>query len=127
MGKCVLMFSVILSLVASAHSQDLDPRDVRITLDRALAVAMEKAKTDFPELGSYLLYSVHPRVLKGDKKGLFWEVLWVEKAFPHYKQLRIRVYMSDASTESFRTKKVIFQTKSRHGPAELWHVRSYGP
>ncbi len=43
--------------------------------------------------------------------GLFWEVLWEEQAFPHYKHLRVRVYMSNASTKSYRTEKVTFQKK----------------
>jgi len=94
---------------SQARSQDLDPRDVRITLDQALAIAITKAKADFPDLEKYILYSVHPRVLKGDAESLFWEVLWEEKAFPHYKQLQIRVYMSDASVKSYRTEKGAFE------------------
>src|SRR5262249_19186517 len=111
MGKTLLLFLAILFSSASAHSQDLDPADVRISLDQALPIAMTAAKADFPDLEKYTLYSVHPRVLKGDAKGLFWEVLWEEKAFPHYKQLRVRVYMSDGSTKCFRAEKGTFAEK----------------
>ncbi len=109
MSKSVLLFITILLLSSQACSQDLDPQDVRITLDQTLAIAITKAKADFPDLEKYILYSVHPRVLKGDAEGLFWEVLWEEKAFPHYKQLRIRVYMNDTSVKSCRTEKGTFE------------------
>lgn len=115
MSKSILLSLAILLFVSSAQSQDLDPAGVRITLDQALPIAITKAKADFPDLEKYMLYSVHPRALKGDAGGpkdgapkdgaLFWEVLWQEKAFPHYKQLRVRVYMSDGSTKSYRTEK----------------------
>jgi hypothetical protein len=111
MGKTTLLFLAILLSIPSARSQDLDPADVRISLDQALPIAITKAKTDFSDLEKYILYSVHPRVLKGDAEGLFWEVLWEEKAFPHYKQLRVRVYMSNGSTKCFRTEKGTFQKK----------------
>jgi len=108
-GKTSLLFLAILLSIPSAHSQDLDPADVRISLDQALPMAIRKAKADFPDLEKYMLYSVHPRVLKGDAEGLFWEVLWEEKAFPHLQQLRVRVYMSNGSTKCFRTEKGSFQ------------------
>ncbi len=109
MSKSVLLFITILLFSSQARSQDLDPHDARITFDQALAIAITKAKADFPDLEKYILYSVHPRVLKDDAAGLFWEVLWEEKTFPHYKQLRIRVYMSDASVKSYRTEKGTFE------------------
>lgn len=110
MSKSILLSLAILLFVSSAHSQDLDPAAVRITLDQALPIAITKAKADFPDLEKFMLYSVRPRALKGDAQGpkdgaLFWEVLWEEKAFPHYKQLRVRVYMSDGSAKSYRTEK----------------------
>src|ERR1700739_67256 len=109
MSKTMLLFLVILLSIPSARSQNLDPADVRVSLDQALPIAMTKAKADFPDLEKYILYSVHPRVVKGDAEGLFWEVLWEEKAFPHYKHLGGRVYMSNGSTKSFRTEKGTFQ------------------
>jgi|SRR5580765_6290166 hypothetical protein len=116
MNKGVFLFLAILLFVSSAHSQNLDPADVHITLDQALPIAMTKAKIDFPDLEKYILHSVHPRALKGDSDGpgigsLFWEFLWEEKAFPHYQQLRVRVYMSDARTKSYRSEKGTFQKK----------------
>jgi hypothetical protein len=116
MSKIVLLSLAILLFTSSAHSQDLDPADVRITLDQALPIAMTKAKADFPDLEKYILHSVNPRALKGDAEGprigaLFWEFLWEDKAFPHYKQLRVRVYMSGASTKSYRTEKGTFQKR----------------
>ena len=109
MSKGILLSLAILLFISSAGSQDLEPVDVRITLDQALPIAITKAKADFPDLEKYILYSVHPRVLKGDAEGLFWEVLWEEKAFPHYKQLQVRVYMSNGSTKCIRTEKGTFQ------------------
>ena len=109
MSKTMLLFLVILLSIPSSRSQNLDPADVCISLDQALPIAIAKAKADFPDLEKYILYSVHPRVLKGDAEGLFWEVLWEEKAFPHYKQLQVRVYMSNGSTKCFRTEKGTFQ------------------
>jgi hypothetical protein len=116
MSKGVLLSLAILFFISSADSQDLDPVDVRITLDQALPIAMTKAKADFLDLEKYILHSVHPRALKSDVAGpregaLFWEFLWEEKAFPHYKQLRVRVYMSDGSAQSYRTEKGSLQKK----------------
>jgi hypothetical protein len=113
MSKGILLSLAILLFISSAGSQDLEPVDVRITLDRALPIAITKAKADFPDLEKYMLYSVHPRVLKGDAQGLFWEVLWEEKAFPHYKQLRVRVYMNDGSAKSSRTEKGTVSKETR--------------
>ena len=109
MSNTALLFLVILLSIPSARSQDLDPADVRISLDQALPIAITKAKADFRDFEKYMLYSVHPRALKGDAEGMFWEVLWEEKALPHYKQLQVRVYMSNGSTKSFRTEKGTFQ------------------
>jgi hypothetical protein len=60
MGKTTLLFLAILLSIPSAHSQDLDSADVRISLDQALPIAMTKAKADFPDLEKYILYSVYP-------------------------------------------------------------------
>ncbi len=35
MSKRVLLSAAILLFISSAHSQDLDPADVRVTLDQA--------------------------------------------------------------------------------------------
>jgi hypothetical protein len=77
------------------HGQDLDPAKVRIVLDSALPLAVETAAKSFPDLSRYLLYSISPRVLKGDPGGLHWQVQWQERAFPHRRWLVVRVYMSD--------------------------------
>jgi hypothetical protein len=58
----------------------MDPRDVRTNLEQALPIAITKAKAQFPNLDDYILYSVHPRVFKGDAKGLHWEFVWKTKA-----------------------------------------------
>jgi hypothetical protein len=57
-----------------------------------------------PELSHYMLYSVTPRVLKADPRGLHWQVLWQERAFPHRRWLVVRVYVRDgyAATERER-------------------------
>ena len=67
------------------------------SLDQALPIASAKAKAEFADLDDYILYSVHPRVLKADPNGLHWEFVWKAKAFPHHKALIIRVYMKDGS------------------------------
>jgi hypothetical protein len=83
--------------LTTAFAQDLDPQDVRTSLEQALPVAIANAKVEFPDVDDYILYSVHPRVFKGDPKGLHWEFLWKAKAFPHRKAIIVRVYMKDGS------------------------------
>ena len=95
--------------------QDLSEEEVKITLDQALPIALKHARKRFPDLREYLFYSASPRVLKGDKKGLFWQFLWQEKAFPHYKGLTVRVYMTDSSTFAERWEKGTYQ-KENEGP-----------
>ena len=90
-------------------SQDLDPADVRISLDEALPRALKAAAKEFPDINKYILYSVNPRVLKGDPRGLHWEFDWQEKAFPHHKLLRVRVYMGDGSLSTERLEKGEYQ------------------
>ena len=95
---CIFVGAVIVAAHSSSeHSQDLDPSAVRITLDEALPKALEAASKEFPDLQKYILYSVTPRILKGDRRGLHWQFEWQEKAFPHHKLLRVRVYMGDGS------------------------------
>ena len=74
------------------------------SLEQALPIASAKAKAEFADLDDYILYSVHPRVLKADPNGLHWEFVWKAKAFPHHKALIIRVYMKDGSTIAEREK-----------------------
>jgi hypothetical protein len=62
---CLLMLGKALPL----HGQDLDAADVHVTLDSAVRLARQAAAAAFPDLSSYLLYSVTPRVLKGDAAG----------------------------------------------------------
>jgi hypothetical protein len=92
-------------VVGLLRAQDLDPKDVHVSLEQALPIALAKAKRDFADVDNYILYSAGPRVLKGDPKGLFWEFIWQEKGFPHFKQLRVRVYMGDGVAESNRETK----------------------
>jgi hypothetical protein len=97
------------SVLVSLRAQDLDPKDVHVSLDQALPIALAKAKRDFPDLENYILHSVGPRALKGDPNGLCWEFMWQEKAFPHLNQLRVRVYMRDGLAQSTRESKGSFQ------------------
>jgi hypothetical protein len=53
-------------------AQDLTAEDARIGLDSAVHLAHRVAATEVPDLSSYLLYSVTPRVFKGDPGGLHW-------------------------------------------------------
>ena len=89
-------------LPTAASAQDLDPKDVVTSLEQALPIAISKAKAEFPDLDDYILYSVHPRALKGDAKGLHWEFVWKAKAFPHRKAVLVRVYMKDGSAMAER-------------------------
>ena len=84
-----------LGTAAPLHGQYLDPAAVRVTLDSALRLAQPAAASAFPELSDYVLYSVKPRVLKADPRGVHWEVLWQERAFPRPRWLVARVYMSN--------------------------------
>ena len=98
MRVCFLSLSWLIFCLLSptaAFAQDLDPKDVVTGLEQALPIAIAKAK--FPDLDDYILYSVHPRVFKGDPKGLHWEFVWKATAFPHRKAVIVRVYMKDGS------------------------------
>ena len=50
----------------------------------------------------HLLYSVTPRVFKGDSLGLHWQVLWQERTQPHRPRLAVRVYLRDGYTMAER-------------------------
>jgi len=93
---------LLVLLAVPLNAQDLETRDVRVTLDAALPIAQRAATTAFPDLQSYLLYSITPRVLKGDAGGLHWQVRWQELAFPHQRWLIVRVYMNDGHTVAVR-------------------------
>ena len=97
------------SVLVPLRAQNLDPKDVHVSLDQALPIALSKAKHDFADLDHYILHSVGPRALKGDSKGLCWEFIWQEKAFPHFNQLFVRVYMRDGLAESSCETKGTFQ------------------
>src|SRR5262249_61610701 len=95
---CVkLLLGVLVLSSVLASGQDLNPADVRISLAEALPMALKAASKEFSDLHEYVLYSVTPRVLKGDRRGLHWQVEWRGKGFPHHKLLRVRVYMVGGS------------------------------
>jgi hypothetical protein len=110
--KCGIVVMVALLSASAGLPQDLSEGEVKITLDQALPIALKDARERFPDLGEYLLYSASPRVLKGDKKGLFWQFLWQEKAFPHDKGLTVRVYMTDSSTVAERWEKGTYEKEN---------------
>jgi len=93
-------------LATTVFAQDLDPKDVITSLEQALPIAIAKAKAEFPDLDDYILYSVHPRVLKADPNGLHWEFVWKARAFPHHKALIVRVHMKDGLAVAEREKVV---------------------
>jgi hypothetical protein len=109
MIRLFLLIVLLVSVFVPLHAQDLDPKDVHVSLEKALPIALAKAKRDFSDLENYILHSVGPRALKGDPKGLCWEFIWQEKAFPHFNELRVRVYMRDGLAESTRERKGTFQ------------------
>ena len=102
--ESVLGLCMVLSLwtAGSLEGQDLDTADVQVSLDSALHLAQRAATSAFPDLSDYLLYSVTPRVLKGDSRGLHWQVRWQERAFPHHRWVVVRVYMKDGHTTTER-------------------------
>jgi hypothetical protein len=97
-----LCFTLVLWAALPLHGQDLAPTDVRVPLDSALRIAHQTAGSTFPELPNYLLYSITPRVFKGDPSGLHWQVQWQARAFPHQRWLVVRVYMNDGHTTAER-------------------------
>ena len=97
-----LWFTLMLWGAPPLQGQDLDATEVRVTLDSALRIAQKAAADAFPELSKYLLYSIRPRVFKGDSSGLHWQVQWQERAFPHHRWLVVRVYMKDGHTTAER-------------------------
>src|ERR1043166_2379462 len=100
-----LLVGLVLTGSTLALRQDLDSADVRITLDAALPIALKAASREFPDLHNYILYSVTPRVLKGDRRGLHWEFEWREKAVPDHKSVRGRWYLRDGSIYAKRMRK----------------------
>jgi hypothetical protein len=98
-GLCI---GLSLGTVGSLQGQDLDTAHVQVTLDSALHLAQRAAASAFPDLSNYVLYSVTPRVLKGDPRGLHWQVRWQEQAFPHHRWLVVRVDMKDGHTMTER-------------------------
>jgi hypothetical protein len=93
MRTLTIWFLLMSWTVLPLRAQNLDSTDVRVTLDSALRIAQQTASSAFPELSDYLLYSITPRVFKGDSSGLHWEVQWQQRAFPHRRWLVVRVYM----------------------------------
>ena len=104
-----LLLGVMILGATLNFSQDLDPADVRVSLEEALPMALKAASKEFPDLHKYILHSVTPRSLKGDRRGLHWQFEWREKAFPHHKLLRVRVYMGDGSLYTERLEKGEYQ------------------
>ena len=102
MRRPILCFMLMVGAALPLHGQDLDAAEVRVTLDSALRIAHTAAVTAFPQLSNYLLYSITPRVLKGDPGGLHWQVRWQTRDFPHRQWLVVRVYMKDGHTRAER-------------------------
>lgn len=97
-----LWFTLVLCGALPLRGQNLDTADVRVPLDSALPLAKNAARQAFPDLRDYLLYSIKPRVFKGDPSGLHWQVDWQERSFPHWRWLVVRVYMKDGHTTTER-------------------------
>ena len=100
------MADLLCAISHKGFRADLDPKDVVISLEQALPIASAKAKAEFADLDDYILYSVHPRVLKADPNGLHWEFVWKARAFPHHKALIVRVHMKDGLAVAEREKVV---------------------
>jgi hypothetical protein len=88
-------WGILLLRPPALAAQDLYPEDVLVPMDSALKLAQRAAAAAIPDLPEYLLYAIAPRVLKGDPRGLHWQVTWQERAFPHRRSLVVRVYMKD--------------------------------
>jgi hypothetical protein len=75
------------------------PDRPKVSLEQALPVAVQAARSRVADLDAFLLQSVTPRVLKGDKRGMHWQFLWQEAEFKtHMRGVAVRVYMNDGST-----------------------------
>ena len=107
--RFVLFLVIALMGLSQGLCQILYPEDVKITLNDALPIALEEARKQFPDLDGYIFYSISPRALKGDPKGMFWQFDWQEKDSPHDKRLIVRVYMKDRSTFAERSKLGTYQ------------------
>ena len=71
----------------------------KVSLEEALPIALNAARSRVPDLSRFALHSVRPRVLKGDSKGQYWQFLWQELPFKtHIRGVVVRVYMNDGST-----------------------------
>jgi hypothetical protein len=81
------------------------PDRPKVSLESALPIATKMAQSKVQDLDKFLLHSVRPRVLKGDKKGMHWQFLWQEAEYKtHMRGVVVRVYMDDgfALGEEFR-------------------------
>lgn len=68
------------------------------TLEQALPIATQAAKSQVHDFGKFALNSVGPRVFKGDKKGQHWQFVWQELPFrSNLRFITVRVYMNDGS------------------------------
>ena len=75
------------------------PDRPKVSLEEALPIAVQAAKSRVRDIDAFLLQSVTPRVLKGDPKGMHWQFLWQEAEFKtHMRGVAVRVYMNDGST-----------------------------
>ena len=119
LNKNLFVVLMWIFIVPSVFAQDLDPKDVKVLLEDAFPVAIQKAKNEFPDIDQHVLYSVTPRILEGDPKGIHWQFLWQEKAFPHNKWIKVRVYMKDGGVEMERFEKGTFQKQMTETKEEV--------
>lgn len=106
MKNIVILLTLLMSTPVVALDLDID--DIKVSMETAIPKALNEASVRFLDLDGYILYSITPRILKGDKKGLHWQFQWQEKKFPHHKMLRVRVYVRDGSTYSERIEQSSF-------------------
>ena len=105
LGRVFLVAVLFVSENAFAQFGIYVPDRPKVSLESALPIAIKMAESKVQDLNKFLLHSVRPRVLKGDKRGMHWQFLWQEAEYKaHMRGVVVRVYMDDgfALSEEFR-------------------------
>ena len=105
LGRLFLVAVLFVSENAFAQFGIYVPDRPKVSLERALPIAIKMAESKVQDLNKFLLHSVRPRVFKGDKKGMHWQFLWQQAEYKtHMRGVIVRVYMEDgfALSEEFR-------------------------
>ena len=103
--RLILVVLFLVSEMAAGQFGIYVPDKPKVSLEEALPMATRAARSKIQDLDTFLLHSVKPRVLKGDKKGMHWQFLWQEIEFKtHMRGVIVRIYMNNgfAVVEEFQ-------------------------